>query len=166
MSVFLEKIEPEPRLIIFGAGHVATVLAQIAQLAHFRVTVVDDRPEWCDSARFPSGVSACLTDPEDYLRETPLNEHDFVAVMTHSHALDETIIRKLADQPLRYLGMIGSRGKWARFKKRLGARAVSEGHLSRVVCPIGVDIAALTPAEIAISVVAQLVASRRSIHTQ
>jgi xanthine dehydrogenase accessory factor len=161
MSVFIEKVDPMPKLWIFGAGHVGTELARAAAMAHFDVAVIDERAEWADSERFPEDVSVHDEDPVDFLRQAPFDANDFVAVMTHSHPLDEEIIRALAERPLRYLGMIGSRGKWARFIPRLEARDISKEAIDRVRCPIGLDIAALTPAEIAISVTAQLIEVRR-----
>ena len=161
MSVFLEKIDPMPRLFIFGAGHVGTELARTAAIAHFEVTVVDERAEWADPARFPDDITVEDADPVDFLKTLSLGSNDYVAVMTHSHPLDEDLVRSLAEQNLKYLGMIGSRGKWARFTQRFRARDIPSDAIERVHCPIGLDISALTPAEIAISVTAQLIEVRR-----
>ena len=161
MSVFLEKVDPIPRLFIFGAGHVGTELARTAAIAQFEVVVVDERAEWADPTRFPEEVSVQDADPVDFLKTVSLNTNDYVAIMTHSHPLDETLVRTLAEHPLKYLGMIGSRGKWARFTQRFKARDISSEAIDRVVCPIGLDISALTPGEIAISVTAQLIEVRR-----
>lgn len=161
MKVFLEKHDPRPRLWIFGAGHVGTELAVVAQVAGFDVAVVDERGEWADAARFPDTVDVFDEDPIDFIKGTPPGADDFVVIMTHSHPVDEAVLRALADRPLAYLGMIGSRGKWARFRNRLTARGIDEDRIERVHCPVGMDISALTPGEIAISVTAQLVSVRR-----
>ena len=161
MSVFLEKNDPRPRLWIFGAGHVGTEVAAAAHIAGFSVSVVDERAEWADPSRFPAEVEVHDADPIDFIKANPMGAEDFVVVMTHSHPLDEAVLRAVAQRPLRYLGMIGSRGKWARFRNRLSARGIDDAEIDRVRCPVGLDIAALTPGEIAISVAAQLVAVRR-----
>ena len=161
MSVFLEKVDPSPTLWIFGAGHVGTQLAHVAQIAHFKVMVVDEREEWAGADRFADGIDVIETDPIDHIKAIPPAPEDYVVIVTHAHDLDETIIRQLEPHSLRYLGMIGSRGKWARFVDRFDARGIKVEAVERVFCPVGVDIGALTPAEIAISITAQLVEIRR-----
>lgn len=160
MKVFMQKVTPAPRLRIYGAGHVGTALAAMADLAGFEVTVVDARAEWADAARFPSTVTVADEEPEDHLRAQPPDADTRVVVVTHSHPLDEALVRMLAQDPPRYLGVIGSRAKWARFVTRLTARGVDAAWLATVRCPMGLDIGAVTPEEIAVSVVAELVAHR------
>lgn len=161
MSVFMEKVEPRPPLRIYGAGHVGTALSAIASAAGFAVTVVDARAEWADPARFPADVAVEDAEPEDHLRAYPPGPGDYVVVVTHDHPLDEALVRLMLPDPPRYLGLIGSRGKWARFVKRYKARGFTEAQLAAVRCPVGLDIGASTPAEIAVSIVAELVAVRR-----
>jgi xanthine dehydrogenase accessory factor len=162
MTAFLSKTEPAPRLWIFGAGHVGTELAFLADRTGFDVTVVDDRPEWIDSARFPPGVRALDAEPEDLLRAVGGPDPvDLVVVATHSHALDEDLVRALSSRPPAYLGLIGSRAKWARFRARLTERGVEAAFLDRVRSPVGLSIGAVTPAEIAVSILGELVAHRR-----
>ena len=160
MSVFLEKVDPEPTLWIFGAGHVSTALAPLASQAGFNVTVVDAREEWNDPTRFPDEVTVLDAEPEDHLRTNAPNANDYVVIVTHDHSLDESLIRILAEQPLHFLGMIGSQGKWLRFVSRFNARGMSESSIARVHCPVGLDIGAQTPMEIAVSIVAQLISVR------
>jgi xanthine dehydrogenase accessory factor len=161
MSVFLEKVDPSPTLWIFGAGHVGTQLAHVAQIANFDVIVVDEREEWAGDGRFADGIQVMESDPIDHIKATPPAADDYVVIVTHAHDLDEAIIRQLEPHSLRYLGMIGSRGKWARFVDRFDARGIQTKAVERVHCPVGLDIGALTPAEIAISITAQLVEVRR-----
>jgi len=161
MSVFLEKVEPEPTLWVFGAGHVGTALAPLASQAGFNVSVVDARDEWNAPSRFPDDVTVINADPEDHIKATPPQENDFVVIVTHDHSLDESLIRRLADHPLFFLGMIGSQGKWLRFVSRLTARGLSDESIHRVQCPVGLDIGAQTPIEIAVSIVAQMISIRR-----
>ena len=161
MAVTDKSGEPRPRLWIFGAGHVGTELAAVAGETGFDVVVVDERDEWADSSRFPSSIEVHDADPIDLIRAGRVDEGDWVVVMTHSHPLDEDIIRLLLPVSLSFLGMIGSRGKWARFVQRFRARDVPDEQIERVYCPVGLDIGAQTPAEIALSIVAQLVQIRR-----
>ncbi len=161
MSVFLEKVEPEPTLWIFGAGHVGTELAPLASRAGFAVNVVDAREEWNDEGRFPEDITVFDAEPEDHLVSSPPNPNDYVIIVTHDHSLDESLLRRLADHPVHFLGMIGSQGKWLRFVSRLSARGMDEASIERVHCPVGLDIGAQTPTEIAISIVAQMISIRR-----
>ena len=108
---FLDKVEATPLLWIFGAGHVGTQLAEFAVKTGFRVQVVDDRPEWASTTRFTGAVKVVEDDPETIIKRAPPQEDDYVVVTTHEHALDEAIIRALAAHSLRFLGVIGSRGK-------------------------------------------------------
>jgi len=165
MRVFMQKVEPQPRLWVFGAGHVGTALAEAAARLAFEVTVVDARAEWVRAERFSEVVRAVDAEPEDHLASNPPSSGDYAVVLTHSHALDETIIRRLEPHELAYLGLIGSRGKWARIRRRLEERGVAETALDRVRCPVGLDIGARTPEEIAISIVAEMIARRRGVTT-
>lgn len=162
MTAFLEQIAPPPRLWIFGAGHVAAALAPLVVALDIDLCVVDERAAWADPARFPASARVIDADPLDHLRREPPGPTDHVLVVTHDHALDEAIIRALAPHPLAWLGLVGSRGKWARFRRRLAARDLPAPALDRVRCPVGLDLGAVTPAEIAVSIAADLVATRRA----
>ena len=162
MKVMLQDYPAPPQLWIFGAGHVGTALAQIANLAEFKVRVIDDRLDWADPQRFPQEVEVYCEDPEVYLRQSPPSEHTHVVVTTHDHGLDQRLIERLAQSPLQYLGLIGSRGKWGRFLKRLKHRSELT-ELDRVRCPVGLDIGAQSPGEIAVSIVAELVSARHQV---
>ena len=113
-----------PTFWIFGAGHVGTELAAVAAEAGFNVAVVDSRADWADASRFPNIVAVHDAEPVDFIRAGHLTADDWVVVMTHSHPLDEEIIRQLLPMSLTFLGMIGSRGKWARFVQRFRARGI------------------------------------------
>ncbi|MEZ4436513.1 MAG: xanthine dehydrogenase accessory protein XdhC [bacterium] len=161
MSVLLETIDPAPPLRIYGAGHVGTALAEAARLAGFAVTIIDARAEWSDPARFHPDITVIDAEPEDHLRHHTPGPADYVVVVTHDHPLDEALVRAMLPAPPGYLGLIGSRGKWARFQNRYRARGFDDTQLARVRCPVGLDIGARTPPEIAISIVAELIAARR-----
>jgi len=159
MEIFIEPIEAQPRLVVFGAGHVAQPTAALALAAGFAVTVVDDREELNTEARFP-GCARILAEPAESAREVAPTAHDFLLVVTHDHRLDEEALDVFARHPHRYLGLIGSRRKVIRILQRLQARAGLPA-LERVYAPVGLDLGAVTPAEIAVSIVAELVAVRR-----
>ncbi len=160
MKVFMQKFEPTPQVWLFGAGHTGTVLAEMARLAGWSVHVVDERPEWADPQRFHRDVQIHLSEPELFLKEQLPAPEDYVAILTYGHLHDEAILRRLLPHPLRYLGLMGSRGKWVRFCERL-IPEFGEAAVARVHCPMGLDIKAQTPQEIAVSVIGQMVAERR-----
>ncbi|OJH38136.1 xanthine dehydrogenase accessory protein XdhC [Cystobacter ferrugineus] len=161
MKVFLEKHEAPMRLTLFGAGHVAREVAALALHVDFRVTVVDARPEWATSERFP-GCEVLLKDPADHARALNSDARDCFCVTTHDHPLDQAVLEALLPKPSAYLGVIGSRRKAERFRMRLEAAGVEAAALERLRSPMGLPIGALTPAEIAVSIVAELIQVRRS----
>ena len=160
MAVFLEVVDVLPRLVVFGAGYIAKPLAAIAAGCGFEVTVVDEREEWATEERFPH-ATLHVGSVEDFARQWESDGSEFAVVVTHDHALDQRVVQHLLARPLRFLGMIGSLPKQRKFAQRLAARGFSAADIARLHTPLGVDIGAATPEEIAVSVVAQLVAVRR-----
>jgi xanthine dehydrogenase accessory factor len=158
MEVFVEPIEGSPRLVVFGAGHVGAAVAKLAADLAFRVVVVDARAEQNDDARFP-GCERLLFEPKETAAMLAPTEHDHLLVTTHDHRLDEEALDTFARLPHRYLGVIGSKRKILRILERIEARA-GLPPLDRVYAPVGLDLGAVTPAEIAVSIVAELVALR------
>jgi xanthine dehydrogenase accessory factor len=159
MEVFVEAIASPSRLLVFGAGHVAKPTAALAGTVGFDVTVFDARAELATAERFP-GLKLDVRDPLEAMRHLELSEADHVLIVTHDHRLDERLLSlALAKRP-GYVGMVGSRRKVLRFVQRLAKHEPSLD-LSRVYAPVGVDIGAVTPEEIAVSIVAELVALRR-----
>lgn len=161
-EVLFELRQPAPELWIFGAGHIGTALSQCAFNSGFVVCVIDPRAEWARADRFLPGVKVIDAEPEDLLERGPgPRDRDFVVIATHSHPLDEDLIRRLCARPLGFLGLVGSRAKWARFRDRLLARGIAEDDLNRVRCPVGLEIQAETAQEIAVSIVAELISKKR-----
>jgi xanthine dehydrogenase accessory factor len=160
MKVFLEKHGAPVRLTVFGAGHVAKELAALAHKVGFRVTVVDARPEWASAERFP-GCEVLLRDPADHARAVTGSPRDYFCVTTHDHPLDQAVVEELLNKPSAYLGVIGSRRKAERFRMRLKAGGAEDAALERLRSPMGLPIGALTPEEIAVSIIAELVQVRR-----
>ena len=161
MKVFLERHAAVARLFIYGAGHVARELAALAKNVGFRVTVVDERPEWANRERFAEADELVIRNPGDHALEQPGGGDCYFCITTHDHPLDQAVVEALLRKPSAYLGLIGSRRKAERFKMRLSAAGFSPDELARVRSPMGVAINALTPAEIAVSIVAELIERRR-----
>ncbi|MEO5617715.1 MAG: XdhC family protein [Candidatus Eisenbacteria bacterium] len=162
MAVFLEVLEPAPRLMLFGAGYIAAALSGLAGTCGFEVTVVDERAAWADAGRLP-GARVHVRDPDAWLRAHETCADDFAVVATHDHALDQRLVQTLLRRPLRFLGMIGSIPKQRKFALRLRARGFSDVEIARLHTPLGISIGADTPEEIAVSVMAELIAVRRGL---
>jgi xanthine dehydrogenase accessory factor len=160
MKIFLEVIEPAPRIFIFGAGYIAKPLAGIAAGCGFEVTVVDGRAEWASPERFPTSA-LCTRPADDAVRDLETAADDYAVVMTHDHGCDQRIVEVLLRRPLRFVGMIGSTSKQRKFALRLRARGFSDAEIARLRSPLGLSIGGQTPEEIAVSVMAELIAARR-----
>lgn len=158
MEVFVEPVEGRPRLVVFGAGHVGRATASLAQTLGFRVVVVDDREELNTEARF-GGCERILLEPAEAAAELTCTDRDWLLIVTHDHRLDEEALDCFARGPHAYLGVIGSRRKVYRILARIQARR-GLPDLSRVYAPVGLDIGAVTPEEIAVSIGSELVALR------
>jgi xanthine dehydrogenase accessory factor len=161
MTVFLQRHAPAGRLVLFGAGHVHQAVAALARTCGFVARVVDEREDWLTAERFPH-AELVLEDPAVAARRLPLGAQDWVCVATHDHALDEAVLQGLAGKPLRYLGMIGSDRKSLRIRERLQQKGLAAADIDRVQCPMGLDIGAQSPEEIAVAVVAELIRQRRA----
>jgi xanthine dehydrogenase accessory factor len=164
MDVHIDPLEPSPHLFIIGAGHVGHQLASPAADAGFRVHVVDDREKFASRERFPRATVTVEPIPE-WLHRAEFPGSAYVVVVTRGHQHDLDAMRALAARDLKYLGLIGSRAKVARIYEALLAEGMPSECLSRVHAPIGLDIGAITPAEIAISILAELIAVRRGAPT-
>jgi xanthine dehydrogenase accessory factor len=160
MAVFLEVLEPAPRLFLFGAGYIARALAALAAGCGFEVTVVDARAEWAIPERFPD-CEVRSQAPEDFLRDLATTAEDYAVVVTHDHGLDQRIVQELLRRPLTFVGMIGSVPKQRKFALRLRARGFSDAQIARLRTPLGVPIGADTPEEIAVSAMGEIIAVRR-----
>jgi xanthine dehydrogenase accessory factor len=160
MSVFLEPLLPAPQLIIFGAGHIGNALSQIGKLLDFSVTVVDNRPEFANAERIPWADTIIADEYQKSLESLSYSDNTYMIIVTHKHAHDFEILEQLLHQQFRYLGMIGSRTKVAKAFQQLRDKGVSEDIIKKIYSPVGISIGANTPAEIAVSIAAELVAVR------
>jgi xanthine dehydrogenase accessory factor len=159
MEIFVEPIEPVPRLVLCGAGHVAKATAPIAKSIGFEVVVVDEREELNTPERF-DGCTLELQDPSSWLRRNPLGERDWLLIVTHDHQLDEQVFELALGQAPRYIGLVGSRRKTLMITSRVAER-LGQVALDRVFAPVGLDLGALGPGEVAVAIAAELVALRR-----
>ena len=156
----VERLVPAPRVLVFGAGHVGAAIARAAGAAGFRVTVVDDRPDFADPARFP-GLTVRAGASRDILAELEPGPTDAVVVATRGHRNDAEILDRLTRLDVGYVGLLGSERKRAVLLKALSGAGAPAAALAAVRVPVGIDIGAVTPEEIAVSVTAELIAWRR-----
>jgi len=163
-EVFIEPTGSPPRLLVLGAGHVGLALARIAVRSGYEVIVADDRPEFTREATLV-GAQGITTRPDDPALRDQVSERTAVTVLTRSHALDRESLLNVLDTPAFYIGMIGSRRKVEREMGSLLEAGADPALLDRVHAPIGLDIGAETPAEIAIAILAEIVAVRRTGRT-
>jgi xanthine dehydrogenase accessory factor len=159
MDVYIEPVEPATHLFLIGAGHVALELGRVAHQVGFAVHVLDDRAKFASEERFP-GAEVAVDDIPQWLSRTTLPPNAFVVVVTRGHRYDLDAMRVLVARDCRYLGLIGSRAKVRRIFDALSGEGVPAERLERVHAPIGLDIGAVSPAEIAVSIAAELIAAR------
>ncbi len=161
MEVYIEPVEPAPRLYVIGAGHVGLHLARLAKATGFRTYVLDDREKFANRERFPDADEVVVDNISDWLHRTDFPANAYAVVVTRGHRHDLDALRALAARDLRYVGLIGSKAKVKRIYDVLLEEAMPPECLSRVHAPIGLDIGAVTPEEIAVSILAELIAVRR-----
>lgn len=158
---YVEFLRAPERAIIFGGGHVGRALVPALAAVDFEVTVFDDRPEVARAENFPEAAHVVLGSYQDVAASLAIRPDDCVCVMTHGHAGDEDVVAQVLAMSPRYLGCMGSRRKRAVLERVLGERGVAPAALERVELPIGLEIGAVTPAEIAVSIAARLIQVRR-----
>lgn len=159
-GVFIEVHPPAPHLVIVGAVHIASALCAGARELGWMVSIVDPRGMFATRERFP-GADALLAEwPDEALPRLRLDRSTFVAVLTHDPKLDDPAILAALQRPVRYIGVLGSRKTQAKLRDRLRAHGVGEEDLARLRGPIGLPLGASTPAEIAVSILAEMIAVR------
>ena len=160
VEVFMDPIAVLTPITVFGAGHVALATVPLLQSLDFDVDVVDERPDLAHPERFPSARVHCV-DALHYAERSSATERTHWLVITHDHALDQHLIEILVRRPGAWIGLIGSESKIKKFRYRLRAAGFSNAELARIRGPVGLDLQAETPAEIAVSIAAELIALRR-----
>ena len=161
LEVFIEVQISPPTLIIAGGGHIAVPLARLGTMLGFRVVVLDDRPTFANRERFPEADEVLAADFAETLSTYPLDDQTYVAIMTRGHSHDMECLLQVIESPVAYVGMIGSRRRVSGVFELVKAEGYSEESLVRVHAPIGLDIGAQTPEEIALSVIAEVVGVKR-----
>jgi xanthine dehydrogenase accessory factor len=163
LEIFVEPILPPAELYIFGAGHVATSLYQVARIAGFDITIVDDREAYASRERFPEAQNVIAEDFDKAASQLNPSESSYIVIVTRGHRDDMRMLRWAVHTPARYIGMIGSKRKTITIFKELQAEGLAPELFDRVHAPIGLDIGAVTPEEIAVSITAELIAARRKV---
>ena len=158
MEVFIEPVEPSPELFVFGAGHVGYFVGKMAHETGFKVHVIDDREKFASSERFGEGIDVIVDEIPSWIENHVLPPTAYVVIVTRGHTHDLDTMRALAQRSLRYLGLIGSKAKVKRIFDALREEGIPADKLRAVHAPIGLDIGAITPQEIAVSILAELIA--------
>ncbi len=162
LEIFVEPILPTPKMIVFGAGHIAMQVSKIATIAGFTTTVVDNRPGYSNKERFPEAEAVYSESFEDAFRSLVPNENTYVVIVTRGHQEDENVLRWAVQTDARYIGMIGSKRKVRTIFQTLEKEGVPREKLEHVCAPVGLDIGAVLPEEIAVAIVAEAIHYRRA----
>ena len=162
LNIFVEPVIPQPQAIIFGAGHISKALAKVSALAGFSVTVVDDREAFANRERFPDVDEVIAGDYESVFERLIISANSYLIIVTRGHRDDMRVLKWAVDTPARYVAMIGSKRKVINVIKELEREGMAREKFETVYAPMGFEIGAVTPEEIAISVAAELIAVRRN----
>ncbi len=161
MKVFIDILQPKEEVLIFGAGHIAACVSKLAKTVGFKATIIDDRKEFANQDRFPEADEIIAEDTEKALTHLNITPSTYIIVLTRGHLKDEEVLGSVIRSNAAYIGMIGSRKKNATVFQHLEEQGISQDELAKVHAPIGIDIKAQTPEEIAVSIVAEIIHVRR-----
>lgn len=161
ITCFINVLKPPDTLMLVGGGHVAQPMATLGKKLGFRVIVMDDRAEYATKERFPEADKLIVDDWEKALKETKIDEKTYIVILTYAGESDELALRSVVASDAAYIGMISSKSKAKAILSKLRRDKVPDAVLRRVVTPIGLDIGAETPAEIAVSTMAQIIMLRK-----
>ena len=161
-KVYIEPILPTPVLYIFGGGHISFSLVRIGKMLGFRLVVIDDRKEYANSERFSEADKIIADDYPNAFGQISVDRFSYLVIVTREHVHDQTVLEWAITTDAKYIGMIGSRKKIKTIYDNLIAKGVREDILKRVHAPIGLDINAETPEEIAVSIMAEIISAYRS----
>ena len=160
-EISLEPMLPPDQLVIFGAGHIGQPLCRLASVLGFEVTVVDDRERFANAERFPDAQRIVVEPFEQAIRNVPLTAWTYLVLVTRGHEHDEATLRQVVGSAAPYIGMIGSRRRVLVVFERLRTMGVPQEFIGRIYAPIGVDLGARTPEEIALAILAEIVSVKR-----
>ncbi|MGI8424811.1 MAG: XdhC family protein [Chloroflexota bacterium] len=161
VEVSLEPMLPPDQLVIFGAGHIGTPLCRLAAVLGFEVTIVDDRERFANRERFPDAARIVVEPFGQAIQGVRVSAWTYLVLVTRGHEHDEATLRHVVGSPAPYIGMIGSRRRVLVVFERLRALGVSEEFIRRIYAPIGVDVGARSPEEIALAILAEIVCVKR-----
>ena len=163
LDIYIEPIIPTPAVFIFGGGHISLCVSKISAMVGFQVSVIDDRDQFANTERFPEAEHVIAEKFVLAFPQLKVNSSSYLVIVTRGHAGDQEVLEWALTTEARYIGMIGSRKKIRTVYQNLEEKGVSREKLQRVHAPIGLDIGALTPEEIAVSIVGQMIQVRREI---
>jgi len=161
MKVFIDILQPKEEVLIFGAGHIAVCVSKLAKMVGFKVTVIDDREEFANQDRFIEADEIIAEDTEKALTHLKITSSTYIIIVTRGHLKDEEVLSSVIKLGAAYIGMIGSRKKNATVFQQLTKKGIPQEELDRVHTPIGIEINAQIPEEIAVSIVAEIIQIRR-----
>jgi xanthine dehydrogenase accessory factor len=159
-DLFVEKIILNPQVFLFGAGHVSMFVAQLAKTVGFSITIIDDRPEFANEEKFPQADEILVASFDKAFEQLNISQNSYILIITRGHLHDKTVLQKALETNAAYIGMIGSIKKRNIIYKDLLELGISKQALEKVYSPIGIDINAETPEEIAVSIVGELIKKR------
>jgi xanthine dehydrogenase accessory factor len=157
VEVYVEPVLAPPTVVVIGCGHVGKEVAFLAKWLGFRVFVSDDRVELCTEAQIPGMDGYYPVPAVDLHQHIPIGSQTFIAAMTRGQVVDLDLLPSLLGSPARYIGLIGSRRRWALTAQALREKGVSDADLARIHAPVGLELKAETPREIAVSVLAEII---------
>lgn len=166
MQVFIEPLEGVPTLCLFGAGHVAQPLAHLAKTAGFRVEVADDRMKFANRERFPEADLVIVEEFKPAASQMTLGANSYAVVVTRGHRGDADALEAVLGRGLRYVGLLGSKPKLVHIAAVLEERGLPAERLAEIRCPLGLEIGAQSPEEIAVSILAEMIAVRRGVEPE
>lgn len=164
-EVYIETVAPQPRLLVFGAGHVAQPLSRMAQELGFHVIVTDARKTWATEERFPNIDELIQGWPDTVFEQVELDRRTYVVLLSHDARFEDPVFPSVRNAPVRYIGAMGSRRTARMREERLSNEGWSEEEIGRIHAPVGIDIGAEQPAEVALSILAEIVQARYGVGT-
>ncbi len=162
LNIFVEPVIPQPRAFIFGGGHVSKSISKIATIAGFSTIIVDNREAFANKERFPEAEATYAEEYEDAFPKLPVNSSSYLIIVTRGHRDDMRVLRWAVNTPAKYIAMIGSKRKTIAVVHELEKEGLPREAFDKVFAPMGLEIGAEMPEEIAISVVAEMIAVRRA----
>ena len=165
LNIFVEPVIPQPRAFIFGGGHVSKGISKIATLAGFSTSIIDNREAFANAERFPEAEATYAEEYEDVFPKLPVNSSSYIIIVTRGHRDDMRVLRWAVNTPAKYIAMIGSKRKTISVVHELDKEGIPREAFEKVFAPMGLEIGAEMPEEIAISVVAEMIAVRRAPDT-